>query len=251
MRRIHLIVEYDGTAYAGWQRQANAMTVQEKLERAIRKLTGEELCVSGASRTDAGVHALGQSAHFDTESRIPADKFSFALNTMLPPDIRVTRSEEVPLEFHARFSTKGKRYRYLFHAAPHAGALTRNTHAHVIYPLDVEKMQAEAQDLVGMHDFAAFAASGSVVKDTVRTIYRAEVTREGSEIRLIVEGSGFLYNMVRIIAGTLIGVGSGKLEPGAFKRAIASGDRLDLGITAPAHGLTLMEVFYDPDDLRI
>ena len=251
MRRIHLIVEYDGTAYAGWQRQANAMTVQEKLERAIRKLTGEDLCVSGASRTDAGVHALGQSAHFDTESRIPADKFSFALNTMLPPDIRVTRSEEVPLEFHARFSTKGKRYRYLFHAAPHAGALTRNTHAHVIYPLDVEKMQAEAQDLVGTHDFAAFAASGSVVKDTVRTIYRAEVTREGSEIRLIVEGSGFLYNMVRIIAGTLIGVGSGKLEPGAFRRAIASGDRLDLGITAPAHGLTLMEVFYDPDDLRI
>ena len=250
MRRIHLIVEYDGTAYAGWQRQANAMTVQEKLERAILKLTGEELCVSGASRTDAGVHALGQSAHFDTESRIPADKFSFALNTLLPPDIRVTRSEEVPLEFHARFSTRGKRYRYLFHAAPHAGALTRNTHAHVIYPLDVEKMQAEAQDLVGTHDFAAFAASGSVVKDTVRTIYRAEVTREGSEIRLVVEGSGFLYNMVRIIAGTLIGVGSGKLEPGAFKRAIASGDRLDLGITAPAHGLTLMEVFYDPDDLR-
>ena len=251
MRRIHLIVEYDGTAYAGWQRQANAMTVQEKLERAILKLTGEELCVSGASRTDAGVHALGQSAHFDTESRIPADKFSFALNTMLPPDIRVTRSEEVPPEFHARFSTKGKRYRYLFHAAPHAGALTRNTHAYVIYPLDVERMQAEAQDLVGTHDFAAFAASGSVVKDTVRTIYRAEVTSEGSEIRLIVEGSGFLYNMVRIIAGTLIGVGSGKLEPGAFRRAVASGDRLDLGITAPAHGLTLMEVFYDPDDLRI
>lgn len=251
MRRIHLIVEYDGTAYAGWQRQANAMTVQEKLERAILKLTGEELCVSGASRTDAGVHALGQSAHFDTESRIPADKFSFALNTMLPPDIRVTRSEEVSPEFHARFSTKGKRYRYLFHAAPHAGALTRNTHAHVIYPLDVERMQAEAQDLVGTHDFAAFAASGSVVKDTVRTIYRAEVTASGSEIQLIVEGSGFLYNMVRIIAGTLIGVGSGKLEPGAFRRAIASGNRLDLGITAPAHGLTLMEVFYDPDDLRI
>ena len=251
MRRIHLIVEYDGTAYAGWQRQANAMTVQEKLERAILKLTGEELCVSGASRTDAGVHALGQSAHFDTESRIPADKFSFALNTMLPPDIRVTRSEEVSPEFHARFSTRGKRYRYLFHAAPHAGALTRNTHAHVIYPLNVEKMQIEAQDLVGTHDFAAFAASGSVVKDTVRTIYRAEVAASGSEIRLIVEGSGFLYNMVRIIAGTLIGVGSGKLEPGAFRRAIASGDRLDLGITAPAHGLTLMEVFYDPDDLRI
>ncbi len=244
MRRIHLTVEYDGTDYAGWQRQSNAMTVQEQLERAVKRLTGETVCVSGASRTDAGVHALGQSAHFDTESRIPADKFSFALNTLLPPDIRVVRSEEVSAEFHSRFSGHGKRYRYLIHAAPHAGALDRRTHAHVIYPLDVEKMRREALDLVGTHDFAAFAASGSVVKDTVRTIYRVEVSQHGSEICLIVEGSGFLYNMVRIIAGTLIGVGSGKLAPGAFRRAIESGSRLDLGVTAPAHGLTLMEVFY-------
>lgn len=251
MRRIHLIVEYDGTNYAGWQRQSNAMTVQEKLELAVKKLTGESLCVSGASRTDAGVHAMGQSAHFDTESRIPADKFSFALNTMLPPDIRVQRSEEVPPEFHSRFSTRGKRYRYLFHCAPHACAIGRNTHAHVIYPLDEKLMHREAQDLVGEHDFAAFAASGSVVKDTVRKIYRAEVSRCGSEITLIVEGSGFLYNMVRIIAGTLIGVGSGNLAPGAFARAIESRNRLDLGVTAPAHGLTLMEVFYDPADLRL
>ena len=248
MRRIHLIVEYDGTNYAGWQRQSNAMTVQEKLERAVFRLTGEEVCVSGASRSDAGVHALGQSAHFDTQSRIPADKFSFALNTMLPPDIRVVRSEEVSMAFHARFSGRGKRYRYLIHAAPHAGALNRLTHAHVIYPLDVEKMRAEAQSLVGTHDFAAFAASGSVVKDTVRTIWRADVERQGAEICLIVEGNGFLYNMVRIIAGTLIGVGSGKLAPGAIKRAIESGSRLDLGITAPAHGLTLMEVFYEPHE---
>lgn len=246
MRRIHLIVEYDGTDYAGWQRQNNAMTVQEWLEKAIRKLTGETVCVHGASRTDAGVHALGQSAHFDTESRIPADKFSFALNTILPPDIRVSRSEEVDGEFHSRFSGKGKRYRYLFYAAPHAGALNRRTHAHIIYPLDVEIMRAEAADLVGTHDFGAFAASGSVVKDTVRTIYRADIQQNGSEIALIVEGNGFLYNMVRIIAGTLIGVGSGKIESGAFRRAIESGSRLDLGITAPAHGLTLMEVFYQP-----
>lgn len=245
MRKIHLIVEYDGTDYAGWQRQSNAMTVQERLEKAVFKLTGETLCVHGASRTDAGVHALGQSAHFETESRIPADKFSFALNTILPPDIRVTKSEEVDADFHSRFSGKGKRYRYLFYAAPHAGALNRRTHAHVIYPLDVQKMAAEAKTLIGTHDFAAFAASGSVVKDTVRTIYRADVSQNGREIQLIVEGNGFLYNMVRIIAGTLIGVGSGKLEEGAFLRAIESGNRLDLGITAPAHGLTLMEVFYD------
>ena len=245
MRRIHLIVEYDGTDYAGWQRQSNAMTVQEQLEIAVKRLTGETVCVSGASRTDAGVHALGQSAHFDTESRIPADKFSFALNTLLPPDIRVVKSEEVSAEFHSRFSGHGKQYRYLIHAAPHAGALNRRTHAHVIYPLDVDLMRREAQDLLGTHDFAAFAASGSVVKDTVRTIYRADVTQNGSEICLIVEGSGFLYNMVRIIAGTLIGVGSGKIPSGAFRRAIASGSRLDLGITAPAQGLTLMKVFYD------
>ena len=244
MRRIHLIVEYDGTDYAGWQRQSNAITVQEWVERAIHKLTGETVCVHGASRTDAGVHALGQSAHFDTQSRIPADKFSFALNTILPPDIRISRSEEVDSDFHSRFSGKGKRYRYLFYAAPHAGALNRRTHAHIIYPLDVEKMRAEAKTLVGTHDFGAFAASGSVVKDTVRTIWRADVEQEGNEIRLIVEGNGFLYNMVRIIAGTLIGVGSGKLEPGAFRRAIESQNRLDLGITAPAHGLTLMQVFY-------
>jgi len=245
MRKIHLIVEYDGTDYAGWQRQSNAITVQEWLEKAVKKLTGETVCVHGASRTDAGVHALGQSAHFETKSRIPADKFSFALNTILPPDIRVSKSEEVGEDFHSRFSGKGKRYRYLFYAAPHAGALNRRTHAHVIYPRDVNKMAAEAQDLVGTHDFGAFAASGSVVKDTVRKIYRAEVTVNGPEIQLIIEGNGFLYNMVRIIAGTLIGVGSGKIEPGAFKRAIESGSRLDLGITAPAHGLTLMEVFYD------
>ena len=250
MWRIQLIVEYDGTNYAGWQRQENALAVQQVIEEKLRRLTKEPIVIHGASRTDAGVHALGQSAHFDTACAIPADKFCFALNTMLPPDIRIRESRQVPETFHARFSTKGKRYRYLFHVHPHAGALNRLTHAHVIYPLDERLMQREASALVGTHDFAAFAASGSVVKDTVRTIYRADVIRDGTEIRLIVEGNGFLYNMVRIIAGTLIGVGSGKLAPGAFSRAIETGNRLDLGVTAPAHGLTLMEVFYDARDLE-
>ena len=245
MRRIHLIVEYDGTNYAGWQRQENALAVQQALEEALSKLTRERIVVHGASRTDAGVHALGQSAHFDTECRIPADKFSYAVNTMLPPDIRIRSSEEVSPDFHARFSAKGKRYRYLFWDARHAGALNRFTHAHSIYPLDVGRMRAEAEALIGTHDFAAFAASGSVVKDTVRTLWRADVTRDGDEVKLIVEGSGFLYNMVRIIAGTLRDIGSGKLEPGALRRAIETGDRLDLGVTAPAKGLTLMEVFYE------
>lgn len=245
MRRIQLIVEYDGTGYAGWQRQANALAVQQVVEERLNRLTGERIVLHGASRTDAGVHALGQSAHFDTESRIPAEKFSYALNALLPADVRIRASRQVSEDFHARFSARGKRYRYLMYDAPHAGALNRNTHAHVIYPLDDRLMEKEAQLLVGTHDFAAFAASGSVVRDTVRTLWRAQVQRSDREVRLIVEGNGFLYNMVRIIAGTLIGVGSGKIPPGAFSRAMESGDRLDLGITAPAHGLTLMEVFYD------
>ena len=246
MRRIRLIVEYDGTNYAGWQRQSNALAVQQVIEEALSKLTRERVVIHGASRTDAGVHALGQCCHFDTDSRIPSGKFSYAVNTMLPPDIRIRYSEEAPPDFHARFSTRGKRYRYLFYDDHHAGALNRFTHAHSIYHLDEVRMQAEADALIGVHDFAAFAASGSVVKDTVRAIWRAEVTRQGHNVQLIVEGSGFLYNMVRIIAGTLRDVGSGKLAPGALKRAIDTGDRLDLGVTAPAHGLTLMEVFYEP-----
>ncbi len=251
MRRIQLIIEYDGTNYAGWQRQSNAMTVQQAVEEGLNRLTGEQIVLHGASRTDAGVHALGQSAHFDTDSRIPADKFSFALNTMLPADVRIRASRQVPKQFHARFSSKGKRYRYLFYVNPHAGALNRFTHAHIIYPLDYSLMQDEAKTLVGTHDFAAFAASGSVVKDTVRTIHRAELLADGDNLELTIEGNGFLYNMVRIIAGTLIGVGSGKLMPGAFERAIQSKNRLDLGVTAPAHGLTLMQVFYDPQDLDV
>ena len=245
MRRIHLIIEYDGTNYAGWQRQSNALAVQQVLEEALKRLTGETAIVHGASRTDAGVHALGQSAHFDTESRIPGEKFSFALNTLLPPDIRVRFSENVSMGYHARFSARGKRYRYLFHDAPHAGALNRFTHAHSIYRLDESLMRAEAMSLVGTHDFRAFAASGSVVKDTVRTLWRAEICRSDDEVMLLVEGNGFLYNMVRIIAGTLRDIGSGKLPRGALERAIETGDRLDLGVTAPAHGLTLMKVFYE------
>ena len=244
MDRIHFIVEYDGTRYAGWQRQANALAVQQVIEEALEKLTREPIVIHGASRTDAGVHALGQSCHFDTNSRIPAEKFSYALNTLLPPDIRIRSSEAVPPDFHARFSTKGKRYRYLFYDDRHAGALNRLTHAHSIYPLDEVRMQAEADALIGTHDFAAFAASGSVVKDTVRTIWRVQVSRQEHDVQLIVEGSGFLYNMVRIIAGTLRDVGSGKLAPGALRRAIETGNRLDLGVTAPALGLTLMKVFY-------
>lgn len=246
MRRIRMIVEYDGTNYSGWQRQINAMSVQEKIENALRRLTGEkELTVTGASRTDAGVHALGQNLHFDTECRIPADKFAFALNTMLPLDIRIRKSFRVRDDFHARFQAKRKMYRYVFYNSPHASAVLRNQSAHVIYPLNEELMNTEAQDMVGRHDFAPFAASGSVVKDTVREIYSVSVTRRGEVLEMLVEGNGFLYNMVRILAGTLIGVGSGKLAPGAIRNALTTLSRLDLGVTAPASGLTLMRIDYE------
>ena len=245
MRRIRLTLEYDGTNYAGWQRQINAVSVQQRVEEALRRVTGEDgLTVTGASRTDAGVHALGQNAHFDTGCRIPADKICFALNTALPKDIRATGSYEVSSAFHARFSALGKEYRYLFYAHPHASALYANLCAHVIYPLDTFLMNLEAQAMLGTHDFAPFAASVSVVKDTVRTIDAISVTENPPFITLRVHGNGFLYNMVRILAGTLQAVGTHKLESGAIARALESKSRLDLGVTAPPQGLTLMRVDY-------
>ncbi len=247
MPRIRLTVEYDGTNYSGWQRQENAVSVQQRLEEALYKLLREDTRVTGASRTDAGVHALGQTVHFDTASRIPPEKYAFALNTMLPDDIRVRASTAAADDFHARFHAKGKIYRYMMFNSPHASALFRNSHAHVMNPLDAALMDAEAQAMIGTHDFKAFAASGSVAKDTVRTIYACRVARSGDEVMLLVHGGGFLYNMVRILAGTLIQVGCGKLERGAIERALEGRSRLSLGITAPPHGLTLMRVFYEDD----
>ncbi|MEF9894642.1 MAG: tRNA pseudouridine(38-40) synthase TruA [Clostridia bacterium] len=244
MTRIKLTIEYDGTNYAGWQRQINACAVQQVLEEALSRLTQAPTLLTGASRTDAGVHALGQVAHFDTLSRIPPEKYAYALNTLLPSDVRVVASQAVSPDFHARFDTIGKRYRYRIYAQPHASALYRNQCAHVIYPLDLALMREEARQMLGTHDFGAFAASGSVIKDTTRTITACDVLISPPFVCLTVEGSGFLYNMVRILAGTLIAVGAGKLEPGAIARALAQKDRLRLGPTAPPQGLTLMQVFY-------
>lgn len=244
MRRIRLTIEYDGTAYAGWQRQDNALAVQQVVEEAIARITGEKLSVTGASRTDAGVHALGQVAVFDTGSKIPADKFAFALNSCLPEDVRIRESEETAQDFHPRFHAKGKLYRYRVYASPHASAMERNFCAHCIYPLDIEAMRMEAQSMLGRKDFAAFAASGSVVKDTVREMLAVSVEGTAPNYEFRIYGTGFLYNMVRIFAGTLIGVGSGKLPHGSIERAIETKDRLMLGVTAPAQGLTLMRVDY-------
>lgn len=249
-RRFRLTLEYDGTAYCGWQRQQNGPSVQQELERALFQLTGEAASVTGSSRTDAGVHARGLCVHVDSATRIPADKLAFALNTMLPADIRVRESALAPEGFHARYSACGKVYRYTFTNARHDRAIGRQYGAHWPTPLDERAMDAEAQALVGTHDFAAFAASGSAVKSTVRTIYRVRVARTGDEVTLTILGDGFLYNMVRIIAGTLAEVGCGKRESGAIARAIKTGDRLALGQTAPARGLTLEAVFYAGEEDR-
>ncbi len=256
MRRVLLTVEYDGTAYAGWQRQINGLAVQQVLEEALSSACGHPVTVTGASRTDAGVHALDQKVHFDTDCSIPADKFPFVLNTMLPPDIRVQAGMEVPADFHARFLTSGKIYTYRIWNARHGSALRRNTHWHVPVPLEEAPVRRALETLPGRHDFAAFQAAGGTAKTTVRTLRSAELEICGSEWILTVGGDAFLYNMVRIIAGTVAEIGLGRLEPDAFVRAFGTKDRLVLGMTAPAHGLELTKVFYpdkaftDPAALR-
>ena len=237
MKRVLLTVEYDGTAYAGWQRQSNGLAVQQVLEEALARACGCFIRVTGASRTDAGVHALGQSVCFDTASSIPAEKFPFVLNTMLPPDIRVHQGREVPAGFHPRFMASGKRYTYRIINTRHGSALLRNTHLHVPLPLDDALMAQAAEALLGTHDFAPFQASGGTAKTTVRTIRLADLTRTGDELTLIVEGNAFLYNMVRIIAGTLVEIGLHKRDVNAFNEAYETLSRLSLGVTAPAHGL--------------
>nr|WP_122012826.1 tRNA pseudouridine(38-40) synthase TruA [Maliibacterium massiliense] len=243
--RIKLVLEYDGTAYAGWQLQKNAPTVQLRLEQALEKCTGAFTRVTGASRTDAGVHAAGQVAHFDTESAIPPEKFSYALNTLLPPDIRVRASMRAPDGFHARFWASGKRYQYLIYNDLHASALLRCRTWHVYQQLDIQAMRAAARLLEGTHDFAPFCAAGSVAKTTTRTLQKVRVYAPQPHIVAIdVAGTAFLYNMVRIIAGTLAGIGAGKLAPDVIARMFATGDRRIGGVTAPACGLTLAQVFY-------
>lgn len=245
MMRVKLIVEYDGTNYAGWQRQLNALSVQEVLERAFEAASGEPVRIHGAGRTDAGVHALAQVAHMDTQSAIPSDKICFAMNMHLPPDIRVKSSEKTRDDFHARFNAKGKHYRYTLVNAVHAPAILRHTAAHVRGDLDVEAMRDAAEYVLGTHDFASFCASGSEVTDTVRTVTSLDITEEDPVLRIDIKGTGFLYHMVRIIAGTLIEIGQHKRTPASMRDIIESKDRKKAGVTAPAKGLILVSVMYE------
>lgn len=241
--RIALTIEYDGSNYCGWQRQKDLMSVQQELEEAIERLTGENITVHGAGRTDAGVHAIAQAAHFDTMSTIPPERFAHAMNAQLPKDISIGKSWTVDDSFHARFSAVGKRYRYIIRNAAQRSALNQRC-MQVYQALDLEAMAAAAALIPGERDFAAFCASGSFVVDTVRRVDEVSVVKEGDYITVDVRGNGFLYNMVRIIAGTLVYAGLGKIAPGGVAEILKSKDRRLAGPTAPACGLFLLEVLY-------
>lgn len=242
--RIKLIIEYDGINYCGWQRQKKDNSVQQTIEEALHTLTGKKTVLHSAGRTDAGVHALGQVAHFDTRANIPPDKYSFALNALLPPDVRIRKSVKVSDSFHARFDAKKKRYRYVIFNSPHASAVLRNGSMHVPVPLDIKKMREAAAHLVGEHDFSAFTSARLPMKNKVRRVYGIKIAKRGDLITIDVVGNGFLYNMVRIIAGTLIYVGQGKLAAEDIPAILQSRDRRRAGITAKPQGLFLAEVRY-------
>ena len=245
-RRIRLIVSYDGTEYVGWQVQPNGVSIQSLLEKALLEITREQIRVEGSGRTDSGVHAKAQVAHFDTEAKMAADKFAIAMNMHLPADIRVLYSEECDPSFHARFSAKRKTYRYTVQLGQHSNVFLRNTSLHLHYMPDIEAMETAASYVIGTHDFSAFKCASSAMENTIRTVTVSEWKRDGNLLIYTVEGNGFLYNMVRILVGTMLEIGSGKLQPSDLQKAIESGKRSDAGATAPAHGLCLCRVVY-PD----
>lgn len=249
-RRIRLTVAYDGTRYAGWQIQPNGLAVQEVLDRSISDLLNTEIRTLGASRTDAGVHALGNVAVFDTCARMPADKFAYALNTRLPEDIRIQRSEEVSPDFHPRFCETVKTYEYRILNRRFPDPTRRLNSLHWYGRLDLEAMRRGAALLVGTHDFKGFAAANPQTRSTVRTIYEARLWKEDDMIRFDITGNGFLYNMVRIITGTLLEIGKGAMGVEQIPEILATGDRAKAGPTARAHGLTLVEIRYPGEEMQ-
>lgn len=244
MKRILLTISYDGTNYSGWQKQKNAVTVQGEFDKACSTLFKTDVESIGASRTDAGVHALGQRAVIDVDTSIPAEKIPLALNPLLPDDIVVTHAEEVGADFNPRFKALKKTYEYSIYNAPFRNPIYRNYSEYVRCELDLDSMRTACEAFVGEHDFRAFCASGNSSKTTVRTIYSLDVEKDGDFIKIRVTGNGFLYNMVRIIAGTLIYVGEGRIAPDDLPEIIASGDRRKAGKTAGPSGLVLVKIMY-------
>ncbi|MCI8710464.1 MAG: tRNA pseudouridine(38-40) synthase TruA [Dorea sp.] len=245
MRRVRLFVAYDGTDYCGWQVQPNGITVEEVLNRELGRLTGEDIHIIGASRTDSGVHALMNVAVFDTASSIPPERMAYALNKRMPEDIVITKSDEVGADWHPRYQDNvRKTYEYHIYNAPVLNPLKRKYSAFVSFPMDVEKMRRGAAYLVGEHDFVSFCNVRTNVSDTVRTVEDVTVTEDGADIVIRITGNGFLYNMVRIIAGTLIRVGRGFYEPEKVREILEEKKRTAAGVTAPACGLVLVEIEY-------
>ena len=242
--RVLLRVQYKGTDYCGWQRQKNGLSVQEVLANAVFETTGERSVMHGSGRTDAGVHAIAQAVHFDTHTKIPLEKLPIAINAHLPASIRVLSAREVEAGFNARFDAKVKTYVYKMYSAPVTSPLREGLFAFVHKAPDLEKMRKAASYLVGEHDFKVFQAAGGHVKTTVRTIYAFSIKQEGEEITFEVTGNGFLYNMVRIMVGTLYYVGIGKIAPESIPDILSSGKRDRAGKTMPPEGLYLKEVKY-------
>ena len=243
-RRVKLIIGYDGTNYCGWQVQINGITVEEIINRELSNLLHEDIAVIGASRTDSGVHAIGNVAVFDTFSKIPPEKMCFALNQRLPDDIIIQESCEVPLNFHPRYCDSVKTYEYKI-LNRRFDVPTMRLYTHFVYmPLDLSKMQEAAKYIVGEHDFKSFCSARTQVTETVRTIYELTITKEDDIIKIRISGNGFLYNMVRIIVGTLIKVGLKVYPPEHVKEILEACDRNVAGPKAPAKGLTLIGIEY-------
>ncbi len=243
MRNIKLILQYDGSRYHGWQRQPNGITIQETVETAIEEITGEKVTLFGCGRTDAGVHAKGYVCNFFCESRFCASRFMYAINSRIPDDIVCISSEEAEDSFDSRWAER-KTYTYLIHNSPLPDVFLQKRAWHYRFPLDVEAMKKAGECFLGEHDFVGFASSGFTVKTTVRTIYSLDIAKEGDIIQIDICGNGFLYNMVRIIAGTLCFCGCGRINPDDMQDIIKSCDRQRAGITAPPDGLYLKEVIY-------
>ena len=244
MRNIKLKIEYDGKDFNGWQKQPNKLNIQGEIERAIKGITGENVELIASGRTDAGVHALGQVANFKTDSNIPIEKIPIAINTKLKRSIRILEAEEVDDRFHSRYNCKEKTYRYIINNSQNGTAIYRNFQYNYPQYLNAEKMNEAAKFFEGEHDFKAFKASGTSSKSSIRTIYKAEVFRQGDLVIIELTGNGFLYNMVRIIAGTLLEIGIEKKSPKDIPSIIESKQRTMAGKTLPPNGLYLVRVSY-------
>lgn len=245
MRNIRLTIEYNGANFYGWQKQKDKRTVQGEIEKAIFSLTGVEVCLEGSGRTDKGVHALAQVANFLVESKIPTSNFKGALNNLLPSDVRIKKVEEVSMEFHSRFSAKKKTYKYVVQVGGEPSAVACNHLAFYPYSVTFEKILNASKMLIGRHNFKGFCSADTSVTNFERTIYDITVKKQGRKFVFEISGNGFLYNMVRIIVGTLLDVGRGSLDESDVEKALTEHDRNFSGVTMPACGLYLKKVEYE------